>query len=84
MIISADLAHTHTANVMPYGNCTCAEPYDEAIGNWIATQNRDYLLDKASYEQSVGAMSCGYTGFVLLQGMFDQSKQGGSNWTSQY
>lgn len=83
VIISADLAHTHTANVMPYGNCTCAEPYDEAIGNWIKTMDGIYLLDKASYEQSVGAMSCGYTGFVLLQGMFEQSMKANDSWKSQ-
>eukprot|EP01083_Nonionella_stella_P311548 1111259_1 len=73
VIISADLAHTHTANIMPYGNCSCAEPYDVAIGDWISTMNGQYLLDKASHEQSIGAMSCGYTGFVLLQGMFKGS-----------
>eukprot|EP01084_Bolivina_argentea_P181671 313732_1 len=87
IIISADLSHTHNANIMPYGNCTCAEPYDIAIGNWINSMNRDYLLNKASYEQSVGAMSCGYTGFVLLQGMFDASIYPNKNihniWKSQ-
>ena len=79
VIVSADLAHTHTADVMPYGNCSCAEPYDEAIGQWIETMDETYLLEKASHEQDVGAMSCGYTGFVLLQGMFDASSYDDDN-----
>ena len=32
-----------------------------------------YSSEKASHEQEIGAMSCGYTGFVLLRGMFDES-----------
>ena len=83
VLISADLAHTHYANVMPYGYCACAEPYDTAIGEWISTMDAEYLLDRASYEQSVGAMSCGYTGFVLLQRMFNGSLDSNAKWRSQ-
>merc|ERR1712130_415352 len=85
-MISSDLAHTHTADVMPYGNCSCAEPFDLAVGNWISTMDPYYLLDKASYEQSIGAMSCGYTGLVLLEGMFNASSYSdniGDIWNSQ-
>ena len=35
VIVSADLAHTYTAESKPYGNCSCAEPYDEAIGQGL-------------------------------------------------
>ncbi|ETO09538.1 hypothetical protein RFI_27838 [Reticulomyxa filosa] len=80
VLISADLAHTHLSNG-PYGYCTCAEPYDMFISKWVQSMNRTYLLTGAAQEQSLGAMSCGFTGFVLLQGMFDESIK--TNTTNQ-
>eukprot|EP01060_Flectonema_neradi_P005314 TRINITY_DN1351_c1_g1_i1.p1 TRINITY_DN1351_c1_g1~~TRINITY_DN1351_c1_g1_i1.p1 ORF type:complete len:302 (+),score=44.73 TRINITY_DN1351_c1_g1_i1:213-1118(+) len=78
IIISSDLAHTHLASG-PYGYCPCAEPYDTAVGKWASTLDRDYLINNAASEQQAGAMSCGFTGLVMLQGMFDSSE---GQWTS--
>ena len=78
IIISSDLAHTHLASG-PYGYCPCAEPYDLAVGSWASTLNREELISKAAKEQQIGAMSCGFTGLVMLQGMFDASP---GQWSS--
>lgn len=76
LIISADLAHTHYyPQCMPYGYCSCAEPFDIAVNKWASLMNRTELIVNAAYQQSIGAMSCGFTGLVLLQGVFDQSEE---------
>eukprot|EP01083_Nonionella_stella_P150143 477806_1 len=84
VMISADLAHTHyTENAMPYGHCDCAPLFDKAISEWIKTMDRRYLLQTARYEQYKGSKSCGFNGFVLLQGMFDASVEDDTDWISQ-
>ena len=84
ILISADLAHTHyDARNMPYGYCECAQIYDDAITKWVETMDRDYLLQTARLMQSEGAKSCGFGGFVLLQGMFDSAEEyPSSEWIS--
>lgn len=85
-LVSADLAHTHLSNG-PYGYCPCAESFDQYCGKWVRTLNASYLIDGAAAEQSNGALSCGFVGFVTLQGMMDadQSKSSNSSalWTSE-
>ena len=77
VIISSDLAHTHLASG-PYGYCPCAEPYDQAVGKWAREQSRSALLEDAAKQQGLGAMSCGFTGLVLLEGVLAKAQ-----WRSQ-
>ena len=81
LIVSADLAHTHLKDG-PYGYCECAEPYDQAVGKWAQTMNSDYLLKNASLQQKIGAMSCGFTGFVFWQGMINEAMEHGITFNS--
>ena len=87
IVISADLAHTHqTKNNKnnPYGTCACAEKYDKSISKWIETMDGDYLLQNGKFYQHRGAKSCGFNGFVLLQGIFDASSEDGNiKWSSK-
>ena len=78
IIISADLAHTHDKSG-PYGFSKAAQPFDEACGQWVTTLNSDKLLVTASgYVDK--ALSCGYTGLVMLDGLL---KSSGMLWKSQ-
>merc|ERR1711972_433302 len=66
VIISSDLAHTHLASG-PYGFSEAAQPFDVAVGAWGRTLDPAPLLVTA--KALVGkALSCGYTGLVLLHG----------------
>mmetsp|Transcript_1246 Transcript_1246/g.1413 ORF Transcript_1246/g.1413 Transcript_1246/m.1413 type:complete len:328 (+) Transcript_1246:1-984(+) len=90
--ISGDLAHTHDKDG-PFGFSDEAEPYDEAIMNWLSSLDSRHLIgtnadDKEYYDDfAVGsaasyvekAISCGFTGFVMLQGIINQV---GREWTS--
>ncbi|KAL9985097.1 hypothetical protein ACROYT_G007462 [Oculina patagonica] len=74
VIISADLAHTHLKSG-PYGFSTAAEPFDKASGAWVTTQDSDKLaVEAASYVDK--ALSCGFTGLVMLDGMLKASLYG--------
>lgn len=75
-VVSADLAHTHLASG-PYGYCVCAQPFDDAVNEWVrnfdglpqsAEKAAHHLLVDARREQKAGALSCGFTGLVMLQG----------------
>ncbi|KAH9512743.1 hypothetical protein Btru_038083 [Bulinus truncatus] len=67
VIISADLAHTHDSHG-PYGYSNTSEPFDQACGLWASTLNPDALLvTAASFVDQ--ALSCGFTGFVMLHGI---------------
>ncbi|MFX1253263.1 MAG: hypothetical protein ACFFCZ_16765 [Promethearchaeota archaeon] len=69
VIISADLAHTHSASG-PYKYSEIAEPFDNLIERWATTLNADLLLKNASSLLNQ-ALCCGYTGFVILQGLLE-------------
>lgn len=76
VIASTDLAHTHLNPVQPYPPCTCAGPFDAACGEWAATLNGTKLtVGAAALAQD--AMSCGYTGLVMLHGMLAQAPMNG-------
>lgn len=77
VIISSDLAHTHLKSG-PYGFSKSAEPFDEACGKWAAGVDSDQLLVTAA-EFVDKALSCGYTGLVMLDGML---KAGSLPWRS--
>jgi len=76
---SGDLAHTHDA-AGPYGRFDAAAPYDDALAAWLSggAPDRTQLLGRAA--SLVGeAKSCGFTGFVVLQGALDAAQA----WTRQ-
>ncbi|MFW9855388.1 MAG: hypothetical protein ACFFFG_10005 [Candidatus Thorarchaeota archaeon] len=72
VIISGDLAHTHMQEG-PYGYSETAEVFDALIQKWITSEgkNQTLLLEKAA-EVLEEAMACGFTGFVLLQGILEK------------
>ncbi|XP_033634982.1 protein TTE1956-like [Asterias rubens] len=79
VIISADLAHTHDKNG-PYGFSPSAEPFDQACSQWAATLDEEALLKTAAgYVNS--ALSCGYTGMVMLHGLMREASL--SSWSSK-
>ncbi|OQV24493.1 hypothetical protein BV898_01555 [Hypsibius exemplaris] len=78
VIVSADLAHTHDKDG-PYGFSPTAQPFDDAIGQYLSTLDPDALLQTAGGLVSE-ALSCGYTGLVMLHGMI--SEAGLKRWSS--
>lgn len=80
MLSSADLAHTHANPVSPYGNSSAAEPFDAACGAWAETLIGTQLTVTAA-EYVDDALSCGYTGMVLLHGAMCASPGGIGDWT---
>ena len=86
VIISSDLAHTHLASG-PYGFSNASEPFDRSVGHWAKDPlgNADALLVTARNLED-RAMSCGFTGLVMLHGMlFGSSGRAGRapGWDSQ-
>ncbi|KAK7116391.1 hypothetical protein V1264_002079 [Littorina saxatilis] len=80
VIISADLAHTHQASG-PYGYSNASEPFDLACGHWATTLDKSTLtVTAAGYADR--ALSCGFTGFVMLHGMLERAAQGTAEWLS--
>ncbi|GAU94048.1 hypothetical protein RvY_05892 [Ramazzottius varieornatus] len=77
VIISADLAHTHQKDG-PYGYSPSAQPFDDAVGTWLKTLDATSLLQTAAGYVNE-ALSCGYTGLVMLHGML--SEGGLKRWT---
>ncbi|KAK3098992.1 hypothetical protein FSP39_024996 [Pinctada imbricata] len=76
VMISADLAHTHSADG-PYGFSKAAEPFDKAVGQWVQLQDPSSLVKTAaSYVDK--ALSCGFTGLVMLQGILGDKRT--SQW----
>ena len=73
VLVSGDLSHRHTADG-PYGvDPVASRQFDAAVGAWAAHRVCDpassaALLETAAAWQSRG-LSCGFTGFVLLQGI---------------
>lgn len=70
VVISADLAHTHKASG-PYGYSNASEPFDLAVGKWAASLDSISLL-KTAANLVDRALSCGYTGLVMLHGMLSR------------
>lgn len=79
-LVSSDLAHTHLASG-PYGFCSCAQLFDDAVERWAADSDSDALLRDATLYQKLGAASCGFTGLVMLEGMLQES--GRTVWRSE-
>jgi aromatic ring-opening dioxygenase LigB subunit len=68
LLISSDLAHTHLASG-PYGYSPAAKPFDAAIGRWATDPlgHAPALLKEAAGLEA-HALSCGFTGLVMLHG----------------
>ncbi|KAK7496001.1 hypothetical protein BaRGS_00012702 [Batillaria attramentaria] len=78
IIISADLAHTHLASG-PYGYSNASEPFDEACGQWAMDIHKEALLVTAAHYVD-RALSCGYTGLVMLHGLLTADDQTAAQW----
>eukprot|EP00668_Euglena_longa_P002837 GGOE01003318.1.p1 GENE.GGOE01003318.1~~GGOE01003318.1.p1 ORF type:complete len:370 (-),score=68.55 GGOE01003318.1:35-1144(-) len=72
VVISGDLAHTHLASG-PYGYSPAAAPFDAACGMWTQTLESQHLTVRAA-ELVQRALSCGFTGMVMLDGMLQRSQ----------
>lgn len=70
VVVSGDLAHTHNASG-PYGWSAAAEPFDVAAGKWANTINSSFLTEVAKRYVDE-ALSCGYTGMVMLSSLLDK------------
>jgi len=80
IVISSDLAHTHQADG-PYGYNNASGPFDRACGRWANFMDRNALLvDAANLVNK--ALSCGFTGLVVMQGILDRAKSKGKEWES--
>jgi len=80
-VVSADLAHTHGwGGYEPYGSSPAAEPFDEACGAWASTLDPAPLLKTAS-SLADDALSCGFTGMVMLHGALTAGGGGIAQWT---
>jgi len=73
VVISSDLAHTHQASG-PYGYSPAAEPFDQACGAWAATVKGAYITVEAASLVNE-ALSCGYTGLVMLNGVLERAAE---------
>lgn len=69
VLISGDLSHRHRTDG-PYGYSNTSRPMDDALGKWATApcENANELLHTAAGLQN-DALSCGFTGFVLLHGI---------------
>jgi hypothetical protein len=74
VLLSGYLSHTHHADG-PYGDNHASQEFDRdrAIGAWAASPcggpEHVVALSTAAAELQPKALSCGFTGFVVLQGM---------------
>lgn len=68
VLISADLSHTHRQDG-PYGFSNSSSYFDSVIGDWASDpcHNLESLITASRFQTE--ARSCGFTGFVLVQGM---------------
>jgi aromatic ring-opening dioxygenase LigB subunit len=69
VVISGDMSHTHRPDG-PYGYSEMSVVFDAAVGQWAADPCHQAvsLLEEARSLQPE-ALSCGFTGMVLLHGM---------------
>jgi aromatic ring-opening dioxygenase LigB subunit len=78
VVISGDLAHTHAVSpYLPpskkaiYPISDTAQVFDNAIKQWIITKDSKKLLQDAASVVN-DALSCGYAGFVVLNGLLSK------------
>lgn len=74
VVVSADLSHVHSAAVNPYPpDDAVADAFDAAVGQWAAALDREALVGRAA-SLADDALSCGFTGLVLLEGALRASR----------
>jgi len=83
-VVSGDLSHCHAhgavdAIYMPVPGANMpksekADPFDEAIENWLKTMKEDYLLKEAC-SMVPSALSCGFDGLVILHGVMSGNEK---------
>jgi aromatic ring-opening dioxygenase LigB subunit len=73
-ITSADLAHTHTVNIENINLTDEADLFDKSIELWARNplENENILLNASKIVTKY--LSCGYIGFVILQGILKEIK----------
>ncbi|ORY53051.1 hypothetical protein BCR33DRAFT_779410 [Rhizoclosmatium globosum] len=88
VVVSGDLSHGHATTVndplylpdprwnMPVCD-TIAKEFDSTIAEWVTSGNRNLLIEKSAGIVKE-AMSCGFDGFLWLQGGIDSLKE---KWT---
>lgn len=69
VLISADLSHTHKKEG-PYGFYENAEKVDSLLEDWVRSP-KSYTAVSDSFDDMKKALCCGFTGFVLLQGILE-------------
>jgi len=75
VILSGDLSHTHEA-MGPYGYSNSSLLFDTAMGRWASNPYQyGYELTEIGTSLIPNALSCGFTGFVLWQGILNYYKQ---------
>ena len=89
LVISGDLCHKFDPSG-PFGYSNASEPFDkvqefnfynnyftpfliQAIGQWVMEQDSNYLLEVAASLVDK-CYSCGYTGFVILEGVMETAR----------
>lgn len=79
VVISGDMSHTHRSDG-PNGYSDQSSAFDAAVGRWAADPCRQAasLLEKARFLQPK-ALSCGFTGMVILHGMLCSGDDGGGD-----
>lgn len=77
---SRNARSTCGAGVNPYPpNATVADAFDGALGDWAASLNETALLSTAA-GLADSALSCGFTGIVLLHGLLRAGTGGLGAW----
>jgi aromatic ring-opening dioxygenase LigB subunit len=78
VILSSDLAHTHS-KTGPYGFTNAAAPFDTAIRRWAVDPIRNsHSLLKRARSLVARALSCGYPSLVIWHAMMTQLPR--SHW----
>ncbi|HKZ43255.1 MAG TPA: hypothetical protein VJ044_20020, partial [Candidatus Hodarchaeales archaeon] len=73
LLISGDLAHTHLPE-NPYNFAPEAIVFDESVEQWLKSADSSLLLRNAA-EINHKALSCGFTGLVVAQGILESRKR---------
>ena len=82
VVVSGDLSHTHRADG-PYGYSNSSTPFDTAVGTWAAdpcSEVGEKALLETARDFQPRALSCGFTGFVMLHGILCSRR--GDKWLS--
>jgi aromatic ring-opening dioxygenase LigB subunit len=72
VLVSADLSHTHRIDG-PYGYSPASQQFDTAVAKWASnnpcSKNNTHALLHVATSLQPKALSCGFTGMIILHGM---------------